>query len=80
MWEFNPTTNEWTSISVNQAGVYGTLGVPNAANVPPARWGATSWTDVNGTLWLFGGYDYYNPGGYTDSVLSKIAAGVLDGC
>lgn len=73
LWEFNPTTNEWTSISVNQAGVYGTLGVPNAANVPPARWGATSWTDVNGTLWLFGGYDYYNPGGYTDSLLSKIA-------
>ena len=39
----------------NQAGVYGTKGVPAAANVPGARDESISWTDSTGNLWLFGG-------------------------
>jgi N-acetylneuraminic acid mutarotase len=35
--------------------VYGTLGTPAAGNFPGARIAATSWTDSNGNLWLFGG-------------------------
>ena len=59
LWRFNPTNDEWTwmsgSSSMNQPGVYGTQGVPAAANVPGSRGLATSWTDSNGNLWLFGG-------------------------
>jgi N-acetylneuraminic acid mutarotase len=39
-----------------QAGVYGTLGQPAAANVPAGRYGASGWTDSSGNLWLFGGW------------------------
>ena len=37
-------------------GVYGTLGTPAPGNVPGGRYGAVSWTDSSGHLWLFGGY------------------------
>jgi N-acetylneuraminic acid mutarotase len=51
--------NQWTWVSgsnlTEQSGVYGTLGVASAANVPGARWQAVSWTDPQGNLWLFGG-------------------------
>ena len=36
-------------------GVYGTLGVPAARNIPGARDSAANWTDSSGNLWLFGG-------------------------
>jgi len=29
--------------------------VPAEGNIPGERWGASSWTDANGNLWLFGG-------------------------
>ncbi len=47
----------WTSGSniANQVGVYGTMGIASASNVPGARLGAVSWTDKSGNLWLFGG-------------------------
>lgn len=54
-------SGQWTWMSgasnalSGQNGVYGTLGVPAPANVPGARALATSWTDNNGNLWLFGG-------------------------
>jgi hypothetical protein len=35
--------------------VYGTLGSAAANNVPGSRWNATTWTDSQGHLWLFGG-------------------------
>jgi N-acetylneuraminic acid mutarotase len=68
LWEFNPTTSEWTWVSGasttplnssggnGQVGVYGTQGVPAAGNVPGGRFGAVSWIDSAGNLWLFGGY------------------------
>jgi len=62
LWEFSPTTGEWTWVSGSDSingsgasGVYGNLGVPSANNHPGAREGASSWTDFDGNLWLFGG-------------------------
>lgn len=64
LWEFNPSTNEWTWISgsstvpveyAGQPGVYGTLGVPAAGNTPGGRQQSAAWIDSNGKLWLFGG-------------------------
>lgn len=67
LWEFSPTSKEWTWVSGASSvgasgaapGVYGTLGVPAAANVPEGRSGAVSWIDSSGNLWLFGGSDAY---------------------
>jgi hypothetical protein len=59
LWRFNPTTGLWTYVSGSTTprapGVYGTEGVPAAANVPGARDTSTSWVDVSGNFWLFGG-------------------------
>jgi N-acetylneuraminic acid mutarotase len=65
LWEFNPAKNEWAWMggsstvpfpNAGQPGVYGTLGIPAAGNIPGGRGGASSWTDSNGNVWLFGGY------------------------
>lgn len=62
LWKYNPLTNEWTWISgdntINQPGVYGIQGLPDATNKPGARYVSSSWKDLNGDLWLFGGYGY----------------------
>jgi N-acetylneuraminic acid mutarotase len=60
LWEFNPSTGEWTwmdgeAIAQSGAGVYGNLGVPAAGNIPGERDGAVGWVDNSGNLWLFGG-------------------------
>ena len=59
LWQYS--SGEWTWIAganvTGQAGTYGTQGVAAPGNVPGARAGAVSWTDVGGNLWLFGGYD-----------------------
>jgi hypothetical protein len=36
-------------------GFYGTKGTPSTANLPGGRWGAATWADTSGNLWLFGG-------------------------
>jgi N-acetylneuraminic acid mutarotase len=59
LWEFNPTTGEWTwiggSSTQNAYGVYGTRGTASLSNVPGARNSAVSWTDHSGNFWLFSG-------------------------
>ena len=59
VWTFDPTTLEWTwvagSDSVIQPGVYGTKGVADPANVIGSRYGAVSWLDPEGRVWVFGG-------------------------
>jgi N-acetylneuraminic acid mutarotase len=60
LWEFDQATNGWRWMGGNSgagsgAGVYGTVGVPSAANMPGSRHGAVSWVDQNGNFWLFGG-------------------------
>ncbi|MBP1661511.1 MAG: Ig-like, group 2 [Candidatus Aminicenantes bacterium] len=63
LWMYDPVASEWTWVSgtdqYEDAGEYGTKGVPSTSNVPGARHSATSWIDANGDLWLFGGYDYW---------------------
>ena len=75
LWEFLPSTREWAwmggsntvpAASAGQTGVYGNLGVPSAGNTPGGRWGAGSWTDGEGNLWLFGGAGYDSQGTYDD--------------
>ena len=44
--------------TINQPGVYGTQGIPNTVNKPGARNFSTTWRDVSGNLWLFGGSGY----------------------
>jgi N-acetylneuraminic acid mutarotase len=64
LWEFDPSTKEWTWVSGSntiaafnggQPGIYGQQGTPAATNIPGGRSGALGWTDTNGNLWLFGG-------------------------
>lgn len=60
LWTFAPASGEWAwvggeSTVVNESGVIGLLGIPAAANLPPAREEEVGWTDGNGNLWLFGG-------------------------
>ena len=70
LWRYEPATSQWTWVSgsntTSQVGVYGTRGVPDAANVPGARIDSISWTDSTGNLWLFGGDDYGNNGYLND--------------
>lgn len=64
LWEFNPSTRQWTWVGgsstlpcggCGQPGVYGEKGTPAASNIPGGRYWATGWTDSKGNLWLFGG-------------------------
>jgi len=67
LWEFSPTSKEWTWIGGSNkgtaTGVYGTLGVAAASNMPGSRISAVSWTDSSGNLWLFGGLGVDSTGG-----------------
>ena len=72
LWEFNPSTGQWAWMSgsstlncanllqlgCHQPGVYGTLGVPAATNIPGSRFDSFSWRDSSGNLWLFGGQGF----------------------
>lgn len=62
LWKFDVTSQQWTWVdgnsAVDQSGSYGTQGVAAASNMPGARYGATSWIDTRGALWLFGGTGY----------------------
>jgi hypothetical protein len=57
LWEYS--NGKWTWVSGSnlseQLSVYGTLGVPAAANVPSGREGSVGWLDGSGNLWVFGG-------------------------
>ncbi len=57
LWRFS--AGQWTWIGGSElkgnAGSYGVLGVPSPANLPPARYGASAWTQTDGSFRLFGG-------------------------
>jgi N-acetylneuraminic acid mutarotase len=63
IWEFNPATNQWAWMAgpsgvgrtSGESGVYGTLGVAGAGNIPGGRYAAASWTGRDGSFWLMGG-------------------------
>ncbi len=59
LWKFDGTSWTWISgsdVTTDQPGVYGIKGVAAPANVPGTRHSASSWIDLSGNLWLFGGY------------------------
>ncbi len=60
MWRWDGTNWTWMSGSTiaDQHGVYGTKGVPDAANCPGGRSQAVTWVDGSGNAWLFGGNGY----------------------
>jgi len=65
LWRYDPAIDQWAWIkgpaTPNNTGHYGTLGIEDPSNLPPARgFGAASWTDTTGNLWMFGGYAYIN--------------------
>ena len=74
LWEFDPSTAQWIWMGGSRtvpdngndtggnAGVYGTLGTPDAGNIPGSRASATGWVDHQGNLWLFGGWGYDSEG------------------
>ncbi|MGA3136252.1 MAG: hypothetical protein ABSC88_09695 [Terracidiphilus sp.] len=57
LWEYSAGQWTWMGGSEfgNQTGVYGTLGTASPGNLPGARAGAVTWTDLSGDFWLFGG-------------------------
>lgn len=75
LWSYNPTSGLWTWVgganTAGNAGNYGSLGVPAAGNLPPARTGAVSWVDSAGVFWLFGGLQL-NPNGSYLAVLNDL--------
>src|SRR5580658_6700572 len=54
-WQSGPSTIS-PPYHPPKSGVYGTLGVAAATNMPGGRYGAAMWFDKSGNLWLFGGY------------------------
>jgi N-acetylneuraminic acid mutarotase len=63
LWRFRPSTGEWTWTSGSDqpvtGSVYGTRGVPDAANYPDGRSNSAMWADANGNLWMFGGLTWF---------------------
>ena len=74
LWKYDPTTLTWTwesgSSSHGQPGAYGTLGTADLSNVPGGRYFSVSWIDLQGKLWLFGGYgiDSEGKGGWLNDL------------
>ncbi|MEO6001104.1 MAG: kelch repeat-containing protein [Chitinophagaceae bacterium] len=62
LWKYDPLINQWIWINgqntLSNPGIYGTKGIASAFNMPGSRYGALSWTDATGNLWLFGGYGF----------------------
>jgi hypothetical protein len=58
LWEYTGGSWIWQGGSnlAGQSGNYGAINVVNPGNMPGARYGAVSWTDLSGNFWLFGGY------------------------
>jgi N-acetylneuraminic acid mutarotase len=64
LWEYSPSANEWTWMSGTEmtgtsgpkaSAILGIQGVPAPGNSPGGVFGAPSWTDGNGNLWMFDG-------------------------
>ncbi len=60
LWKFDGTNWTWVSGANfgNNSGIYGSFATAAPTNMPGARYGAVSWIDSSGNLWLFGGLGY----------------------
>lgn len=69
LWEFSPSTKMWTWVSgPDTVPAYNTLkATAPSGNMPSARYAATTWTDKNGNLWLFGGDNGSVPNSYVSN-------------
>jgi N-acetylneuraminic acid mutarotase len=88
LWEFDPTTMEWTwwdgsstdsDPPFGNSGSYGALGVPGKGSFPGSRDSAAVWTDSAGHLWLFAGYGTDSKGyaGSLDDMWEYSPSGIL---
>ncbi|MEO9482626.1 MAG: kelch repeat-containing protein [Ekhidna sp.] len=74
LWKYDPLTTEWVWVSgdasTNETGIYGTQGISDPANKPGARSNHKMWFDLNGDLWLFGGFgiDSQGEAGYLNDL------------
>lgn len=80
LWEFSPTTEEWTwmggsdsplqscngQMPCSPLPVYGLWQTPAAGNIPGAREDSTAWVDSKGNAWLFGGFGLDSTGSLGD--------------
>lgn len=68
LWEYDPATNNWTWLAgddaINVFGVYGTMGVADAANKPGSRVDMNI-EAINGSIYMFGNLGYGSSGGVT---------------
>lgn len=64
VWVYDTPANEWAWMNGADRSIYscmnawpsfGVLGTPSATSTPSGRFGAATWTDASGNLWLFGG-------------------------
>lgn len=59
LWEFNPYSRQWAWMGGSHIlwhpGVYGIHLSPSPANIPGARYDASTWVDAGGNFWMFGG-------------------------
>jgi len=68
LWYYDITLNQWAWVkgaqTIQNNGVYGTLGTPAAANLPGAREQASAFSGsgASSNLWLFGGLGYLATG------------------
>jgi N-acetylneuraminic acid mutarotase len=64
LWKYSGGQWTWMGGSnlANQKGVYGTLGTPSANNIPGGRRVAVARLDLQGNLWLFGGFGFDSAG------------------
>jgi N-acetylneuraminic acid mutarotase len=56
--------SEQGGVFCGQPGVYGTPGKASPNNFPGARFQSMTWTDLQGNLWLFGGYGFDSNGAF----------------
>ncbi len=74
LWKYNPSTNQWTWMkgpnTINQSGVYGTIGNSGINTQPGARMAGATWVDASNNLWLWGGKGFDT--GTTDAYLCDL--------
>jgi N-acetylneuraminic acid mutarotase len=71
LWNYNPTTQQWTWVNGGEAinsaaALYGTQGTGALTNQPGGRAGSSGWVDSTGHLWMFGGNGYDSAGNVGD--------------
>jgi hypothetical protein len=73
LWKYDGTNWTWMSGSdtYGDTGIYGTKGIPSAANIPASREYCTSWIDNAGDFWIFGGLQWIGTGGNSRNDLWK---------